>query len=93
MPGARRGIVAATLSIGSAALVVVTLADDADLCHPTGWKQSAWIAAAVLAAGAIFASLRGRLLVKVVASIVAGALVAGGFLFLLLAQWVGACTA
>lgn len=91
--GAPRALVAAMLWIATAALVVLTLADGGDLCHPSGWKQSSWVAVAFLAAGAMFASLRGRLIVKVVGSVVAGAVAGGGFWFLLVAQWVGACTA
>ena len=48
---------------------------------------------AFLAAGAMFASLRGRLVVKVMAAVVVGALVGGGLLLLLFWRWVGACTA
>jgi hypothetical protein len=90
---APRALVAAILWIATAALVVVILADEGDLCHPSGWKQSSWVAVAFLAAGAMFASLRGSLIPTVVASVVAGALAGGGFWFLLVAQWVGACTA
>jgi hypothetical protein len=93
MRGIPRAGVAATLWIASAAIVVVTLANEEDLCHPSGWKQWSWVAVAFLAAGAMFASLRARLIVKVVVSVVAGALAGGGFWFLLVAQWVGACTA
>jgi hypothetical protein len=81
------------LWIATATLVAVTLANDGDLCHPSGWKQSSWIVVAFLAAAAMFASLRARLAVKVAASVVAGALIGGGFWFFLVAQWVGACTA
>lgn len=93
MQGVPRAVVAAILWIATAALVVVTLASEEDLCHPSGWTQWSWVAVAFLAAGATFASLRARLVVKVVVSVVAGALAGGGFLFLLVAQWVGACTA
>ena len=84
---------ASLIWIAAAALVVVTFADGGDLCHPSGWKQSSWVAVAFLAAAAMFASLSGRPVVKVVATVVVGVLVGGGFWFLLVAQWVGACTA
>jgi hypothetical protein len=89
-----RAIAAAILSIATVALVVVTLVEEGnDLCHPSGWTQSSWVVVAFLAAGAMFASLRGRLIVKVMAAVVVGALVGGGFWFVLVARWAGACTA
>jgi hypothetical protein len=71
----------------------VTLVQEGDLCHPSGWTQSSWVVVAFLAAGAVFASLRGRLIAKVMAAVVVGALVGGGFWLLLLGRWVSACTA
>jgi len=88
-----RAIAAAILWIATVALVVVTLVEEGDLCHPSGWTQSSWVLVAFLAAGAMFASLRGRLIVKVMAAAVVGTLVGGGFWFVLVARWAGACTA
>jgi hypothetical protein len=88
-----RAIAAATLWITTVALVVVTLVEEGDLCHPSGWTQSSWVVVAFLTAGATFASLRGRLAIKVMAAASTGALVGGGFWLLLVGQWAGACTA
>ena len=94
MTGVPRAIAAAILWMATVALVLATLVEEGDLCHPSGWTQSwSWIIVAFLAAGAMFASLRGRLVVKVMAAAVVGALVGGGFWLLLVGQWVGACTA
>jgi hypothetical protein len=93
MTGVPRAIAAGILWISTVALVLATLVEEGDLCHPSGWTQSSWVVVGFLAAGAMFASLRGRLIVKVMAAAVVGALVGGGFLLLLVGQWVGACTA
>jgi hypothetical protein len=92
MLGGRRAVAAAILWIATAALVIVTLTNEGDVCHPSGWRQLSWVVVAFLAAGAMFASLRASLTVKLAASAVVGVLAGGGFWFLLVAQWVGACT-
>jgi hypothetical protein len=88
-----RAIAAAILWIATLAFVIVTPVGEGDLCHPSGWTQSSWVVVAILAAGAMFASLRGRLVAKVMAALIAGAVVGGGFWLLLVGSWVGACTA
>jgi len=93
MTAVPRAIAAAILRIATVALVVVTLVEEGDLCHPSGWTHSSWVVVGFLAAGAMFASLRGRLIAKVMAAVVVGALVGGGFWLLLVWRWVGACTA
>ena len=88
-----RAIVAVILWTVTIALIAVTLIAEGDPCHPGGWANSSWIAVAFSAGAAMFASLRGRLIVKVMAALVVGALVGGGFLVVLFGRWVGACTA
>jgi len=63
-----QAIAAAILWIATVAVVVVTVAEQGDLCHPSGWTERSWLAVAFLAAGAMFASLEGRLIAKVTAA-------------------------
>ena len=87
-----RAIVATILGMVTVALMAVTLIDYRDLCDPSGWTQSSWVVVGLFAAGAMFASLRAHLVVKVMAAVLVGAVVGGGFWLLLLGKWVSACT-
>jgi hypothetical protein len=87
-----RAIVAVILWTVTIALIAVTLIAEGDPCHPGGWANSSWIAVAFSAGAAMFASLRGRLIVNFTAALLVGALVGGALLLVLFGQWVSACT-
>ena len=88
-----RTLVALLLWLGTAALVVTTFVGQGDPCTPAAWSFWTWQAVGVAAAGAMFASLRWRLIFSVPVAVVVGGVVWAGLGFLLVASWVGACTA
>ncbi len=84
---------AVLLWLGTVALVVVTLAVSNDSCDPPDWIVWALIGVGFAAAAATFTSLRTRVSVALAIGLFVGFVVALAFCFLLVALWVGGCTA
>ena len=88
-----RVLLAVLLWIGTVALVVVTLARSNDSCDAPDWIAWALIGVGLAAAGATFMSLRTRVSVALAIGLFVGLVVGLTFWFLVVALWVGRCTA
>ena len=84
---------AVLLWLGTVALVVVTLAVSTDSCDVPDWIVWALIGVGFAAAAATFVSLRTRVSVALATGLFVGLVVGLAFWFLLVALWVGGCTA
>ncbi len=88
-----RVLLAVLLWLGTVALVVVTLAVSNDSCDAPDWIVWALIGVGFAAAAATFMSLRTRVSVALAIGLFVGFVVALAVCFLLVALWVGGCTA
>jgi hypothetical protein len=84
---------AVLLWLGTVALVVVTLAVSTDSCDVPDWIVWALIGVGFAAAAATFVSLRTRVSVALAIGLFVGLVVGLACWFLVVALWVGGCTA
>jgi hypothetical protein len=88
-----RLLAAVLLWAATAALAAATLAGQGDTCHPSDWSFWTLVAVGFSGAGAITASLRTGIAVALAIGVVGGLVIDFVFWFLLVARWVGSCTA
>jgi hypothetical protein len=84
---------AVLLWLGTVAVIVITLAVSNDSCDAPDWIVWALIGVGLAAAGATFMSLRTRFSVALAIGLFVGLVVGLAFWFLVVALWVGRCTA
>jgi hypothetical protein len=89
----RRVSLAVVMWLGTVALIVVTLALSNDSCDAPDWIAWALIGVGLAAAGATFMSLRTRVSVALAIGLFVGLVVGLALWFLVVALWVGRCTA
>lgn len=90
---APRALVAALLWVATLALVVVSHVANSTTCHPGAWVWLLSLPAGLCAAAGTAALLRTAAVTTVVLCVGVGAFVGIGNWFLLVASWVGGCTA
>jgi hypothetical protein len=88
-----RVLLAVLLWLSTVALAVVTLAVSNNSCDAPDWIAWALIGVGFGAAAATFISLRTRVSVALATGLFVGLVVGLAFWFLLVALWVGGCTA